>query len=83
MKITRRRILQIICLVLLQAVTLGVLTRFLSGLTFDSWGSAIGASVAYTIAQAVFWIIFIQFLTWLPGIFYPIITFILSGAFVA
>lgn len=79
MKLTRIRILQIAAVLIIDAITLLVLELFLSGLQVDSFLAAIGAAIAYAISQAVFWFIFIQFLTWLPVFLYPILTFILSG----
>jgi uncharacterized membrane protein YvlD (DUF360 family) len=83
MKLTRARIVQIITILVVHAVTLFILAFFLSGLQVDSLLSAIGASIAYTIAQATFWFIFIEFFSWLPMILYPILTFVLSGVAVA
>jgi hypothetical protein len=79
MKLTRIRILQIAAVLVVDAITLIVLELFLSGLQIDSFLAAIAAAIAYAISQAVFWFIFIQFLTWLPAILYPILTFVLSG----
>ncbi len=79
MKLTRARIVQIITIVVVHAITLLILAFFMSGLQVDSFLSAIGASIAYTIAQAAFWFVFIEFLSWLPVFLYPILTFVLSG----
>ncbi len=79
MKITRARILQILAVLIVDAITLVVLELFLSGLQVNTFMSAIAAAIAYAISQAVFWFIFIQFLTWLPAILYPILTFVVSG----
>jgi putative membrane protein len=79
MKLTRSRIIQIISVLVVQALALLVLQAFLPGLSITSFWSAIGATVAYTLAQAVFWFVFIEFLSWLPVILYPILTFVLTG----
>ncbi len=80
MKITRRRIAQVVVILVVQALTLFILQAFLPGILVDSLWSAVGAAVAYTIAQVVFWWLFIEFFAHLPAILYPIITFVLSGA---
>ena len=83
MKINRARVFQIVSLFVIQAIALIVLQAFLPGIQISSFVSAIGVAVAYTVAQTVFWLIFIQFFARLPGILYPLFTFILSGIFVA
>jgi uncharacterized membrane protein YvlD (DUF360 family) len=82
MRDTLRRPAQIIIIILVHAITLVILSRFLSGIEITNFASAIGAAIAFTVAQAAFWIIFIQYLTWLPPILYPILTFVLSGVMV-
>ncbi|MEJ2600421.1 MAG: phage holin family protein [Anaerolineales bacterium] len=80
MKITRRRIAQIVTILVVQALTLIILQAFLPGIKIASFWSAVGAALAYTIAQVAFWWLFIEFFAHLPAILYPIITFVLSGA---
>jgi uncharacterized membrane protein YvlD (DUF360 family) len=70
---------QIVTLLVVHAITLFILPFFLSGIQVDSSLSAIVAAIAYTIAQATFWFVFIEFFSWLPMILYPILTFVLSG----
>ena len=67
MKLSRARIVQIITIVVVHAISLFVLQFILSGLQIDSFAAAIGASIAYTIAQAAFWFVFIEFLSWMPA----------------
>jgi uncharacterized membrane protein YvlD (DUF360 family) len=80
MKITRRRFFQILSILVIQALTLIILQAFLPGIQIASFWSAIGAALAYTIAQVAFWWLFIEFFAHLPAILYPIMTFVLSGA---
>ena len=80
MKITRRRVVQVILILVVQALALILLQAFLPGIRIDSFWSAIGAALAYMIAQAVFVLLFIGFFAHLPAILYPILTFVLSGA---
>ena len=79
MKNTRRRIVQILSILVVQAITLLILEVFLPGIQIASFGSAIGAALAYTVAQVAFWLLFIEFFAHLPAILYPIMTFVLSG----
>ncbi len=79
MKITRRRIVQIITILVVQALTLMVLQAFLPGIQIDSFWSALGAALAYSFAQVIFWVLFIEFFARLPVILYPILTFVLSA----
>jgi uncharacterized membrane protein YvlD (DUF360 family) len=83
MILSRARIVQIVSVLVVQALTLIVLQAFLPGIRITSFWSAIGAAIGYTIAQAIFWFVFIEFLSWLPVFFYPILTFVLSGVAVA
>ncbi len=79
MGLARSRIVQIALVLLLQGLVLLALQALLPGLRISSYWSAIGAAVAYSVAQAAWWYVFIQFLSWLPQILYPIFTFVLSG----
>jgi len=80
MKITSRRVVQAISILVVQALTLILLQFFLDGIQIASFWSAIGAALAYLIAQLVFTLVFIEFLARLPAIIYPILTFLISGA---
>jgi uncharacterized membrane protein YvlD (DUF360 family) len=51
----------------------------MEGLKVESLLAALGAAIAYTVAQMAFWFVFIEFLSWLPVFLYPILTFVLSG----
>ena len=79
MKIKRLRTYQIIAILVVHAITLIVLAWFMEGLAITSFRAAIGAAIAYTVAQAAFWFIFIEFLSWMPAFLYPILTFVMSG----
>ena len=76
----RLRIVQVVSILIVQAIALLILEVFLPGIEITSFLSAIGAALAYTIAQVVFWLLFIEFFAHLPTILYPIMTFVLSGA---
>ena len=80
MKITSRRIVQVVSILVVQAITLLLLQSVLDGLQIVSFWSATGAALAYALAQIVFTLIFIGFFAHLPAILYPILTFVLSGA---
>lgn len=79
MEKTRARIIQILANLIIHAVTLFVLPFILSGLQVDSFVAALAAAFAYSIAQVVFWYIFIEFLSWVPAVLYPLLTFFLNG----
>lgn len=79
MKLTRRRIIQAGIILVVHAITLIILQVFLEGLQVSSFWSAIGAALAYTVAQAAFALLFIEFFAYLPVILYPILTFVLNG----
>ncbi len=79
MKTNRLRAYQIIAILVIHAITLIVLAWFMEGLAIPSFRAAIAAAIAYTVAQAAFWYIFIEFLSWMPVYIYPILTFVMSG----
>jgi len=79
MKLTRARIIQIISVLIIQGLVLIALQALLPGLRITSFWSALGAALGYSIAQAIFWYVFIEFLSWLPVLLYPILTFVLNG----
>jgi putative membrane protein len=82
MKPDRLRLYQVITVLVIHAITLIVLALFMDGLVITSFMAALGAAIAYTIAQVAFWFIFIEFLTWLPPLLYPLLTFVLNGVIV-
>ena len=75
-----RRTVQVVSILVVQAITLLILQASLEGLQIDSFWSAIWAALAYMLAQIVFMLLFIWFFAYLPSILYPILTFVLSGA---
>ncbi len=79
MKISRARVVQLIANLIIHSITIFLLQYLLSGVQVDSFRSAVAAALAYSIAQAVFWFVFIEFFAWLPPILYPILTFVLNG----
>lgn len=81
MGLTRGRIVQLITLTVIQALAVTLIIWLLTGrLSFET---AVLLVIVISIAQAVFWYIFINFLSWLPTLIYPLATFFLTGALVA
>jgi len=80
MKSVTRRVVQVVSILVVQAITLILLQNFLDGLQIDSFWTAIWAALAYIFAQVAFNLVFIGFFAHLPTILYPILTFVLSGA---
>ena len=76
----RVRIIQIVTIVVVQAITLILLQLILPGLHIYSLVSALAMAATLIGAQVVYWWVFINFLSWLPVWLYPLLTFILSGA---
>ncbi len=83
MSLSRARIVQFVSLVVIQALALMLVLWVLSLDSNLTFVTAIVVVLVVTAAQAVFWYVFINFLSWLPTIVYPILTFVLSGAIVA
>lgn len=79
MKDSLRRPAQIIAIVIVHAITLLILAWAMEGIVITSFLSAIGAAIAFTVAQATFWYVFVQFLSWLPPLLYPVLNFVLIG----
>ncbi len=82
MKITRARIIQILSVFIVHAITLFLVQRSLSGFQVDSLRSLLVLTIALAFTQAAFWWVFINFFSWLPSWLYPILTFVLNGALV-
>ncbi|HBX68977.1 MAG TPA: hypothetical protein DEH25_06255 [Chloroflexi bacterium] len=78
----RRRLYQIITIVIVQALTLMLLTAVLPGLAIESWISAFVVAGVLILVQAFYWWAFVTFLAWLPVWLYPILTFVISGGLV-
>ena len=74
-----KRFYQMIAIVIIQSLTLIMLTVVLPGLSVDSWLSAFVVAGALILAQSLYWWLFVTFLTWLPVWLYPLLTFVLSG----
>lgn len=82
MKITRRRIVQIIAVFIVHALTLFIVQRNLDGFQVDSLRALTGLTIALAVSQSAFWWVFINFFSWLPSWLYPILTFALNGLLV-
>jgi putative membrane protein len=76
---TRDHIRQYITVIIVQIITLLVLGN-LKGLQIQSIFSVLGITLAYLLAQMIYWWSFINFFSYLPAWLYPLITFILSGS---
>jgi uncharacterized membrane protein YvlD (DUF360 family) len=74
-----KRFFQIIAIVIIQALTLILLTVVLPGLSIDSWLSAFVVAGVLILTQSLYWWLFVTFLTWLPIWLYPLLTFFASG----
>lgn len=83
MQLSRARVIQLVTVFAVQLLALIVLAWLLPGFKIYSIGAAVGVLIAYSISQAAIWLIFINLLSWLPTILYPILTFALTGATVA
>jgi uncharacterized membrane protein YvlD (DUF360 family) len=75
----RARIIQICIIILVNAVTLLLLTAILPGFQIDSPIQGLFVAVALILAQVLYWWVFVSFFAWLPTWLYPIFTFLLSG----
>jgi uncharacterized membrane protein YvlD (DUF360 family) len=82
LKITRRRLIQVISVFIVHVITLYILQRSMSGFQADSLRSLVVTAIALGITQSAFWWIFINFFAWLPSWLYPFLTFILNGVLV-
>lgn len=79
MQLSRARIVQFVSMLIIQALVLWILSLIFQDVRIHSFLAALAIALIYSIAQALFWIVFIQFFAWLPVILYPILTFLLSG----
>ncbi len=79
MKLTRARIIQVVSIFIVQVISLIILAWIMPGFQINSLASAIGIAIVYSIAQAVIWAVFVNFLSILPAVLYPVITFVLTG----
>jgi uncharacterized membrane protein YvlD (DUF360 family) len=82
MKITRRRIIQIIAVFIVHALTLFIVQKNLEGFQVDSLAALVALTIALAALQSAFWWVFINFFSWLPSWLYPILTFALNGLLV-
>lgn len=83
MSISRGRIIQFLSILIVQALAVMLLTWLFPNEHDLTFIQAIGVVFIISIAQVVFWYLFINFLGWLPVWTYPFVTFVLTGALVA
>lgn len=79
MPFTRARIIQFLSVLIVQALVVLVLEFFTPWIAVGSLVTALAVVVLYAITQSLFWYLFVRFLSWLPPISYPLLTFLLSG----
>jgi len=82
MKLNRARIVQIISLLVAHVITLIILANFLDGFSYTTLRSLVTMTILVAVAQSLFWWVFITLFSWLPFWLYPLMTFILNGAFI-
>ena len=76
---TRARIIQICIIILVNTVTLLLLTAILPGFQIASPIQGLFVAIALILGQALYWWVFVSFFSWLPAWLYPVFTFLLSG----
>jgi uncharacterized membrane protein YvlD (DUF360 family) len=82
MNITRARLVQVISVFVVHAITLWVLQALMGGFQVSSLRALLVITLVLGVAQSAFWWIFVNFFAWLPVWLYPILTFFLNGLFV-
>jgi putative membrane protein len=80
MNLTRSRIIQVVSVFIVQAITLLILPFVVSGFTYDSFRSVLVLTLVLSIVQSLFWWVFINLFSWMPVWLFPILTFLLNGA---
>ena len=79
MKISLGRIIQFVSILVVQGIVLMLLQYVLPGLHVNSILAGTVAALGFSLAQGIFWVVFIQFFSWLPVLLYPVFTFLLTG----
>jgi uncharacterized membrane protein YvlD (DUF360 family) len=80
MNLTRSRIIQVVSVFIVQAITLLILPFVVSGFTYDSIRSVLVLTLVLSLVQSLFWWVFIYLFSWMPVWLFPILTFLLNGA---
>src|SRR5512139_980944 len=79
MKLTRKRLVQVIATFIVHALTLLVLQRLWTGFNISSVRGLLVLTLVLAFAQSAAWYIFINFFSWMPGWLFPIFTFFVNG----
>src|SRR6187399_1966091 len=79
MPLTRARIIQVLSVVVVDAVVLFLLALLMPGVAINTFASAVVLVIAVSVIQAVVWWLFINLFAHLPAILFPILTFVLIG----
>ena len=79
MKLTRKRLVQVIVIFITHAITLFVLQRFWTGFNVNSLRALAVVTIVLGFAQSASWYVFINFFSWMPGWLFPIFTFFVNG----
>jgi uncharacterized membrane protein YvlD (DUF360 family) len=74
------RAVVLVAVLVIQAVTLMVLSRFFSGVHIDSWATAFGAAIVIALLNSVLWPAFIRVIQRINLILFVLLTFVLNGA---
>ncbi len=83
MKITVRRVIQIITVIIVHMILLFILGNRLPGFDVDSLRALFVFTIIYAVAQAAFYWVFVNFLSWLPTVLYPLVMFVVNGILIA
>lgn len=83
MKLSRAHIIQTVIIFVVQSVVLIGVAYLAPGIEIDQFRDALLFAIVLSIASAIGWWLFIQYLGHLPAILYPIIMFVVGGWFVA
>ncbi len=79
MKLTRKRLIQVIATFIIHALTLVVLQRLWTGFNISSLRALVVVTLVLGFAQSAAWYVFINFFSWMPGWLFPIFTFFVNG----
>jgi uncharacterized membrane protein YvlD (DUF360 family) len=83
MKLSLRRIIQGITVIIVHMILLFILGNRLPGFDVTSLRSLFVFTVIYAVAQAAFYWVFVNFLSWLPTVLYPLVMFVINGILIA
>lgn len=80
MKVTRAHIIQTVIVFVVQSIVLIGVAYLAPGIEIDQFRDALAFAIVLSVASAIGWWLFIQFLGRLPAILYPILMFGLGAA---